>query len=171
MMFKRRVILASILVLFIVGCGTLNFGNTPWYLDIQNWSSYQRANFFMTTWIAELDSYNSMNAIQDKPEELVSVLKVKREILEKSRVPIRTYVGLVDSGSVPSNEMEQEIINFLRIYFIIAGLQQFHAFPFFIRRLTGFYPFQQLFRVGSHITLPSLYFLQYEIVIFVYRKL
>jgi len=112
-MFKK--IFISVAVLFLLaGCGTLNLGSTPWHLDIKNWSSHQRANFFMATWMAELDSYNSTNAIENKPVELINMLKAKRDILEKSRVPIRTYVGMVSSGSAPDAAMEQEIINFLR---------------------------------------------------------
>jgi len=111
-MRTKRIALLSV-VLFLFAC-TANLGNIPWHLDIQNWSSHQKANFFMKTWMAEKNTYDSMNAMENKPEELVPVLKAKYEILEKSRVPIRTYVSIVNSGSLPDTNSEQEIINFLR---------------------------------------------------------
>jgi len=108
--FKWVVFIA---VLFMA-CGTLNIGNVPWHLDIQNWSVHQRANFFMATWLAEKHSFDTLNAMENKPENLIKVLKVKREILEQSRVPIRMYVQIVNSGNIPGTESEQEIINWLR---------------------------------------------------------
>jgi hypothetical protein len=108
-----KAVFCFIFVVFMA-CGTLNIGNVPWQLDIQNWSVHQRANFFMTTWLAEKHSYDTLNAMEDKSEDLIKVLKAKREILEQSRVPIRMYVQIVNSGVLPGPESEQEIINWLR---------------------------------------------------------
>lgn len=114
-MFKiKRVWLLVFVLLFICSCGTMNFGNTPWTLDIQNWSSHQKANFFMKTWMVEKNTYDSINAMENKPEELVDVLKSKRKVLENSRIPIRLYADIVAGGGTPSQESEQAIINWLR---------------------------------------------------------
>ena len=110
---KMRVII-PIIFLLVVGCSTLNIGQVPWALDIQNWSSYQKANFFMNTWMAEKRNYDSLNAIENKPSDLIDVLKTKREIIEKSRVPIRWYVEAVNRGETPNQQSEQEIIDWLR---------------------------------------------------------
>lgn len=111
-MKMKRIALLSI-VLFLFAC-TAHLGNIPWHLDIPNWSSHQKANFFINTWMAEKYTYDSMNAMENKPEELISVLKAKREILEKSRIPIRTYASIINSGGFPDANSEQEIIDFIR---------------------------------------------------------
>lgn len=111
-MLKRNALIVFILI--FVGCATWNFGNTPWTLDIQNWSSHQKANFFMKTWMAEKKNYDSMNTIKNKPDDLIDVLKAKRKVLESSRIPINLYSDLVAAGGTPSQESEQAIINWLR---------------------------------------------------------
>jgi len=97
-----------------IGCAMFNTTGTPWYQDIKNWSSYQKANFFMNSWLAEENGYNTLNEMPDKPESLVESLNIKRKVLETSRMPIRMYVQLVSQGKVPSAESEQQIINWLR---------------------------------------------------------
>jgi hypothetical protein len=111
-MKTKRFVLLGIIVLF-VAC-TANLGNVPWHLDIQNWSMYQKANFFMNTWMAEKNSYDTMNDMDNKPDDLIKVLEAKRKILEDSRVPIRLYVHIVKAGNTPDINSEQEIIDFLR---------------------------------------------------------
>jgi len=101
------------ILMFITAC-TANMGNVPWYVGIKDWSPEQKANFFMKTWMAEKDTYDSQNAIEGKSPELIKTLKIKREVLEQSRLPIRSYVSVVASGSVPDTLMEQEIIKWLR---------------------------------------------------------
>lgn len=113
-MVKRFNLIITVWVLLFIGCGTMNVGQVPWTLDIQNWSQHQKANFFMNTWMAEKANFDSMNTIEDKSDDLVKVLKAKREILESLRVPIRIYSGVVEGGGIPSTESEQVIINLLR---------------------------------------------------------
>ena len=112
-MLKRNSIIVMIVLLFI-GCATMNVGQVPWTLDIQNWSSHQKANFFMTTWMAEKYSFDSMNAMEDKPDDLLKVLEEKRKILEGLRIPIRVYVQIVNAGNLPTQDSEQEIIVLLK---------------------------------------------------------
>lgn len=98
------------IVLAIISCGTLNIGNVPF----QSWTPYQKANFFMQTWTAEKTTYDKMNAMENKPDDLVEVLKVKQKVLEQSRIPIRIYVSMVSQGEIPDQESEQAIVDWLR---------------------------------------------------------
>jgi len=111
---KRFRYISLIIVLLFIGCATMNVGQVSWTLDIQNWSSHQKANFFMTTWMAEKYSFDSMNAMEDKPDDLLKVLEEKRKILEGLRVPVRVYVQIVNAGNLPSQDSEQEIIVLLK---------------------------------------------------------
>jgi hypothetical protein len=85
-----------------------------WYQDVKNWTPNQRANFFMDLWSEEKATYDAQNALTPKSADLIALLKVKQQILEKSRIPIRSYVTLVKSGGVPDAAMEQQIISWLR---------------------------------------------------------
>ena len=110
------------LLLVLAACGTV--GQTgpaasaaqgvPWYQDIQNWTPYQRANFFMATWEAQKADYDAMNAMPNKSPALLDLLKIKYQVLEQSRVPVRTYVASVKDGGLPDAAIEQQIIGWLR---------------------------------------------------------
>ena len=112
-----QVVMLVMLCMFLLACvKPLTIGNPGqiWYLDIQNWTSHQKANFFMDTWMAENANYKAMNAIPNKSKALVDLLKVKREVLENSRIPIRTYASMVNSGGVLDTETERQIIGWIR---------------------------------------------------------
>ena len=102
------VILALFFVVGMVGC-TATIGQVPF----AKWTSHQKANFFMNTWLAEKASYDIMNQMENKPPELVASLKTKYKVLEESRLPIRSYVTLVNGGGIDSNA-EDEILAWLR---------------------------------------------------------
>jgi hypothetical protein len=111
---------AMVFMLAVSGCGTM--GQTgpgsataqgvPWYQDIENWTPYQKANFFMDTWEAQLADYKAQNGIPNKSPELIKMLKVKQQVLEQSRLPVRAYVFAVQAGTPVQNE--QEIVAWLR---------------------------------------------------------
>jgi len=102
----------SLIVVFLfIGCAML--GTQPWHLDIQNWEPKQKANFFMNAWLAEKSSYDSLNAMENKPESLIKVLQAKRDVLEKSRIPTRAYVKSINAGGAVDPVIEQEIIQWL----------------------------------------------------------
>ena len=104
-----------LLVLFLVaGCATMNVGDVPWHVQIKEWQPKQKADFMMNLWMSEKDTYDRMNAIENKPPDLVEVLKLKYEVLEKSRKPMRFYVQTVKAGGVPDPTSEQELIDWLR---------------------------------------------------------
>ena len=105
------VILALIMV---AGCATMNMGDVPWNVQIKEWQPKQKADFIMSLWLSEKQTYDIMNAIENKPDDLVKALESKYQILEKSRVPIRMYASIVNSGGVPNAEDEQQIIDWLR---------------------------------------------------------
>ena len=108
----RKIIV--VMLLFVLTACTANLGNVPWDLDVKNWVPEKRANFFMKAWMAEKANYDAMNAIENKSESLVKALKVKHEILEKSRVPVRAYAKIVKNKGVPPDDMENAIIGWLR---------------------------------------------------------
>lgn len=94
------------------GCGTIS--QNGWHQQIADWTPHQKANFFMETWRSEHATYTAQNAIEEKSPELVRLLKMKREVLERSRIPIRIYAGIVDAGGRPDVELEQEVIGWIR---------------------------------------------------------
>lgn len=110
---KRKFVCGLLAIFFLAACGTMN-ANAPWNIQIKDWNPKQQATFFMKLWLSEKASYDSMNDITDKPADLVKVLKTKREILEKSRIPIRTFVSIVDSGEFPNPDDTDQIITWLR---------------------------------------------------------
>ena len=112
-MKRMSKILILFLAFFLVGC-TATMKNIPWNESIGSWTPEQKANFFMETWTAEHQAYKASNAIPDKSDDLIAALKSKREILETSRIPVRTYVSIVKGGGSPDASTEQEIINWLR---------------------------------------------------------
>ena len=110
----RCLALTLVLVFALMSCATMNVGDTPWYEAIKGWSPEQRANFFMDSWTAEHADYKAGNAIPNKSEALIADLESKRKILEKSRIPVRSYATLVKAGGVPDGQAEQEIIAWIR---------------------------------------------------------
>ena len=70
---KRRYAAIVLLLFAFVAC-TANLGNVPLDLDVQNWIPEKRANFFMKTWMSEKATYDNMNAIEDKPENIDHLL-------------------------------------------------------------------------------------------------
>ena len=106
--------ISIVILLFVLTACTANLGNIPWDLDVKNWVPEKRASFFMKSWTAEKANYDAMNAIENKSESLVKALKIKYEVLEKSRVPVRTYATIVKNKGVPPDDMEDAIIKWLR---------------------------------------------------------
>lgn len=86
----------------------------PWYQDIQNWTPYQKANFFMDAWEAQLADYKMMNSMPNKSPELVTVTKAKYQLLEQSRIPVRQYVAKVNGGGIPDPQQEQQLVSWIR---------------------------------------------------------
>lgn len=111
---NRLRIVPVILLVLLIGCSTMNIGDVPWNVAIGEWQPKQKADFMMTMWMSEKATYDMMNAIENKPADLIEVLEVKYQILEKSRIPMRLYVSTVNSGGTPDPESEQELINWLR---------------------------------------------------------
>jgi len=106
---KRYRFIGVILALFFVISCTASIGQVPF----AKWTSHQKANFFMNTWLAEKASYDIMNQMENKPAELVSTLKTKQKVLEDSRLPIRSYATLVKGGGIDSNA-EDKILAWIR---------------------------------------------------------
>jgi len=113
-MRKFKFIGVIIAILLVAGCATMNMGDVPWNVQIKEWQPKQKADFIMSLWLSEKQTYDIMNAIENKPDDLVKALESKYQILEKSRVPIRMYASIVNSGGVPNAEDEQQIIDWLR---------------------------------------------------------
>ena len=111
---RFRLMPIILILMFISGCGTMNLGNVPWDVSIQDWQPKQRADFMMSMWMSEKQSYDMLNAIENKPEDLIKTLEVKYQILEKSRVPMRMYATMVNAGGTPTPASEQELIDWLR---------------------------------------------------------
>ena len=123
-MLKRRLIFVFVLMAFISACATMNVGDVPWQVDIKQWQPKQRADFMMSLWLSEKETYDRMNAIENKPPDLIEVLKAKYQVLEKSRKPMRAYAQIVNSGEVPNPTAEQELIDWLRelqLQFVYGG--------------------------------------------------
>ena len=100
----KMVIPLAIIMLLLVSCSA----------TVSNWTPHQKANFFMKSWRAEKASYDIMNQMENKPPELISNLKVKQSILEKSRIPIRSYATIVKEGGSINPSSEDEILGWLR---------------------------------------------------------
>lgn len=110
-MKEAKISTVIVCCIIMAACGI--FGGSK-NISIASWSSHQKANFFMTTWQSEKRAYDQMNALPNKPEDLIKVLESKYKILENSRVPIRTYITIVNNGGTPDISVEQQIIDWIR---------------------------------------------------------
>jgi len=108
--FKFIGVILAIFIVGMVSCATLDIGEVPF----AKWSPKQKATFFMAMWQSQKITYDMMNEIADKPADLIEVLKVKQQILEKSRIPVRAYANIVKGGGVPDASSEDEIAAWLR---------------------------------------------------------
>jgi hypothetical protein len=106
---KHLAILLAIAFIFSA-CATLNVGDVPF----EKWSPKQKGTFFMKIWESQKITYDMLNDMKDKPADLIEVLIVKQQILEQSRIPVRTYATMVKSGGVPDANSEDEIMAWLR---------------------------------------------------------
>lgn len=68
----------------------------------------------MKMWESQKITYDMMDEMTNKPPELMEVLQVKYQILEKSRIPVRTYANIVETGGIPDANSEDEIVKWLR---------------------------------------------------------
>lgn len=93
------------------------FGSLPSPQDIANqfikMTPQQKANFFMKSWTAQHADYERLKAVPEPTPELSKILKYKYTLLEKSRVPVRTYATIVAGNGVPPKELEEEIVALL----------------------------------------------------------
>ena len=110
----KKLFVPLLVVCLIIGCAHMNIGDVPWNVDIKQWQPKQRADFMMSMWLSENSTYKRMNAIENKPLDLIEVLKAKYQVLEESRKPMRLYAQIVNSGEIPDPTAEQELIDWLR---------------------------------------------------------
>ena len=115
-MKRARFPILLVFLALVMACaiGQTQNPTISWHLDIQNWTSHQKANFFMETWMAENAGYKAMNTIPNKSEALIKLLKAKQKVIELARLPIRTYASIVNSGGVIDTTTEQQITGWLR---------------------------------------------------------
>jgi hypothetical protein len=121
---KRGILIFLAIAFLVASCATMNIGDVPWQVDIKQWQPKQRADFMMNLWMSEKSTYDRMNAIENKPPDLITVLKAKYQVLEQSRKPMRAYAQYVNSGGIPNPDAEQELINWLRelqLQFVYGG--------------------------------------------------
>jgi hypothetical protein len=85
----------------------------PWYVAYKTWTTDQRADFFMQMWMAQEADFKTMNLQPNKSAGLVKAMNTKREVLEQSRVPLRTYVTLIKGGGIPDAATEKQLVDML----------------------------------------------------------
>ncbi len=104
----KKAIIIPILALLIGCVGTIN--PVEWQDSYKTWTTEQRATFLMKTWQFHKSDYDRWNALPDKSPELLKILEAKYQLLERSRIPLRTYVQYVDLTGQADFDMEQQLL-------------------------------------------------------------
>lgn len=85
--------------------------------NIKNWTPKQKATFFRTMYNQEYDSYLAQ-AAHPVSKTRASVLEAKRDFLKQMNEACNIYEGIIDTGMIPSAELEQ---NLWRLLALIEG--------------------------------------------------
>ena len=106
-MKKRITLYAFFLVVLVL------LANCAGIKPITDMTPKQKATFFMSVYNSQYDDYRSMAALTTLTEEQKQVMRAKKRIMTEVYPLITLYVSWVDSGAVPSPEIELQIINLI----------------------------------------------------------
>ena len=109
---KRLTKLAVILlaVLFLIGCPGLIPKDLKSPADM---NPKELATWALGIYNAQYDNYVTVSARADLTEDYKEMLRKKKKVLVELWPYLRLYVGYVDSGVVPTQELETKIIELI----------------------------------------------------------
>jgi hypothetical protein len=100
----KKVFLFFVAVLLVVGCTIDNLK------EFGDMTPKEKAAFFLSVYNSSDMNYRAMAARTDLTEVQKEVLRKKRTIMIQVYPLIRSYLTYVESGVVPSVELEQQIL-------------------------------------------------------------
>lgn len=106
----------GIMLLFVVGCATLNIGSVPWHEK----TPVEKAAFFLKLYNKQFDDLKYTIQNRELTVEQKTVLKERVRILTDMRPLIDTYAFYVDTGAIPPpdgslEELERRILALFNI--------------------------------------------------------
>jgi len=110
MLKERNLFVALILLIFLAGCMTLDI-NRP--KPISEMTSKERGAWFLGVYNSQDKDYRNMVARSDLTNDQKRVLRDKKIIMTQVYPIIKTYNTYIDSGAVPTKEVEDQIIKLI----------------------------------------------------------
>lgn len=98
------------LLMFLSGCVTLNV-NKP--KSISEMTPKERGAWFLGIYNSQDRDYRNMVARPDLTNEQKDVLRKKKKIMKEVYPMIKIYNAYIDSGAVPTKEIEDEIVQLI----------------------------------------------------------
>ena len=110
MLRKNNLFVVLIILIFLVGCMTLNV-NKP--KSISEMTPKERGAWFLGIYNSQDKDYRNMVGRLDLTNDQKKVLRNKKTIMTKVYPIIKTYNTYIDSGAVPTKEIEDQIVELI----------------------------------------------------------
>jgi len=110
MLRKYNLFVILIILTFLAGCLTLNI-NKPKL--ISEMTAKERGAWFLGVYNSQDKDYRNMVARSDLTNDQKRVLRDKKIIMTQVYPIIKTYNTYIDSGAVPTKEVEDQIIKLI----------------------------------------------------------
>ena len=110
MLRKSNLFILLIILAFLAGCITLNV-NKP--KPISEMTPKERGAWFLGVYNSQDKDYRNMVGRLDLTNDQKKVLRDKKKIMTKVYPMIKTYNTYIDSGAVPTKEVEDQIIQLI----------------------------------------------------------
>jgi len=110
MLRKSNLFILLIILAFLAGCITLNV-NKP--KPISEMTPKERGAWFLGVYNSQDKDYRNMVGRLDLTNDQKRVLRDKKTIMTQVYPMIKTYNTYIDSGAVPTKEVEDQIIQLI----------------------------------------------------------
>ena len=98
--------IAMALTFIVAGCASQ-------VQQFQDMSPKEKATFFMKVYNGQFDNYQAQSTNPDLTDEQKKMLKVKYDLLKTMWPLVNAYNMVVDAGSTPGPQTEQELLNLI----------------------------------------------------------
>jgi len=108
---RRKLLFILVLLFFVGACAGIHGGSLSW----DQLTPKGKAAFAMSIYNTEYENYKADVAKPGLTKKEVKFLRKKKEILTKIYPVIQMYANYVQSGMVPPEEVEEQLINLLSL--------------------------------------------------------
>lgn len=103
-------LLALCLVVFLISCVTNQDKGLKSFSDM---SHKERATWMMGIYNSQARDYKAMVARTDLSNEQKDILRKKKAVMEQVYPMIKTYTTYIDTGAIPTKQVEDEILQLI----------------------------------------------------------